>query len=783
VRRNVAKHYDAVFVDEYQDISGIQEAIIQAVHLGNTLFMVGDVKQSIYRFRLADPTLFIQKYDAFSLAEDAQERRILLTDNFRSRRNILDAVNLVFSNAMRKEVTEIAYDRDAMLHPGIKTSGDPPVCLHIIRKEGETGDDSGQLSRGYLYEARLAARILSGLAGQPLRGSDGTERPLRYRDMVILMRNVSGRAPMIAQALTDSGIPVYSDADARYFDLPEIADMLNIMRVLDNPCQDTALLSALRCPCFGFTSEELARIRIAHKEKDSFFYEAFFAQDGLDGHVTSAAGTLKKWRYMSQHIPMEDFVWQLLAETGLYTRAGALPGGELRRANLLLLCERAQSDTALEGLHAFLTEADKARASDDTRSAKALGEGEDVVRIMTLHKAKGLEFPVVILMEIAREFRMASENDDLLADREAGLAMRYVDSGARITRITAAGRALACKKAREQRAEEARLLYVGMTRARERLYMLGSPRYPEAAAGRWALPPGDYAAGAAASMLDWVGQGIREGLSSRENNLFKAGNGSIWDIAWHDASEFDLEFKPPAAAQIPVIEGEPSEAVARNLAYKPVLTYATVKTSVTAIAKKGLRTQEDEEETAEDKRHNKLLDTPPRRCPKYLSGENTRAVDRGVATHKALCALPLADLRGLSGAGLMAAVKGALSLMENREVLSPEQGKSVRADWLCVFLESPLGRRLLAASLVKREWGFVLGEKNTIIQGVIDCCFMEDGEWVLMDYKTDKISLEEIKELYHVQMSWYARALREITKIPVKDVLLVSLRTGGAIKV
>jgi ATP-dependent helicase/nuclease subunit A len=783
VRGDVAKQYSAVFVDEYQDISAIQEAVIQAVHLGNTLFMVGDVKQSIYRFRQADPTLFLKKYDTFSQAEEARERRILLTDNFRSRRNILDAVNLIFSNAMRRDVTEIAYDRDAMLSGGGQSAGDPPVSLHIISKDGETGEDRGQLSGGYLYEARLAARIIAGLVGQPLRGRDGVEHPLKYRDMVILLRNVSGRAPMIAQALTDSGIPVYSDADDQYFNLPEIADMLNIMRVLDNPLQDTALLSALRCPCFGFTSEELARVRIAHKEKDSYFYTAFFALDGKDAHVSDTACTLKKWRYMAQHIPMEDFVRLLLAETGLFSRAGALPGGELRQANLLLLCERAQSETAREGLHAFLKEADKSRVSDDTRSAKTLGEGEDVVRVMTLHKSKGLEFPVVILMEMARAFKTPSENEPLLADREAGLALRYVDSVRRVAHRTVAGRALACKKAREQRAEEARLLYVGMTRARERLYLLGSPRYPAAAAGRWALPPGDYAAGSAESMLDWVGQGIWPGLASRKDNVFKADNGSVWDIAWHDASEFDLAFKVPPAAVMPDIQGEPREDVARALAYKPVHTYHTIKTSVTAIGKKGPRTREDEEETAEDKRRNKLLNIAPRRCPEYLAGEDIRAVDRGVATHKALCALPLAAVRGLSGSGLLQAVEDALEIMEKDKVLLPEQKVAVRADWLCAFLTSSAGKRLLAASVVKREWGFVLRNEGSVIQGVIDCCFMEYGEWVLMDYKTDRLSLNEIKERYQTQMSWYARALQAITGARVKDAMLIALRTGGEITV
>ena len=785
VRKEAAGQFDALFVDEYQDISGIQEAIINAVHQGNSLFMVGDIKQSIYRFRLADPALFMRKYESYSRDEKANERKIVLTENFRSRGNILSAVNDVFRNAMRRTVTEIEYDNDAMLRPGRETSNDPPVSLHIIEKQVDEGEnETGELSKGYLYEAQVAVRIISDLLNKKIRGQDGSEHRLQYRDMVILLRNVSGRAPQIARVLTDNGIPVFSDADAQYFDLPEVADMLNILRIIDNPLQDIPLLSILRCPCFRFTNEELACIRLSYAEEKSFFYEAFFSLNGKDEHVTRTIQTLDKWRFLSNHLTVEELMWKLLSESGIYTCAGALPGGDLRRANLRLLCERAQSETALEGVHAFLGEVETARMSDDTRSAKTLGEQEDVVRIMTLHKSKGLEFPVVILMELAREFRMPSDKENLLLDAEVGMAMKFIDEKTRIMHETAAGRAIALKKAREQRAEEARLLYVGMTRAREYLCLLASPRHMDSAEARWAFPSGDYAAGTARSMLDWIGQSLCEGLALRRDTRVTGENGSWFDIFRHDASSFKQTPPPVQRAEMPDIQGPPREDIARILSRKVLPASAPVKTSVTAMMKKRLRTEEDMIETPDDKRHAFLSEAFPPPRPRFLTDARFLAVDRGTATHKALCALPLDVLRGISGEELRSAVSSALSRLADKGVLLPAEKEAVREEWVYTFLDSPLGRQMLSARAVKREWPFVLRtEEGTIVQGVIDCCFLDDGAWILCDYKTDNLGANEIRERYGGQVSFYARALREITGKPVKKVILYALRAGIEIEV
>ncbi len=752
-RRAVAARFDVIFVDEYQDISGAQEAILSRAHLGNMLFMVGDVKQSIYRFRLADPTLFMRKLRAYSPEDGAPRYRLSLQQNFRSRANILLAVNHVFSHAMRADATEIAYDDEAALVPG--RGGDPGAAVLLrVMLPGEDGEP------GFLREAREAAKIIKALSGE-----------YRFRDMAILLRNASGRAPRIAKVLQDEGIPVYSDADAEFFDLPEITDMLSILRVLENPMQDVPLLCALRSPAFSFTAEELSRVRLASPPKRSF-YDALTGypmadETPLSRKVARALATLSDWRFLSRNMPPESLLYRLLDETDIYARAGALPGGESRRANLRLLCERAQGESSL---HDFLCDVDTARRNDDGKSAKTLSESENVVRVMTLHKSKGLEFPVVLLMELAREFRMP-EGGELLQCDEDGLALKFVDAERRVTRQTVACKALQLKKARALRAEEARLLYVGMTRARERLILLASPKSAEKTAARWALPMSAYAAGSAESMLDWIGQSLQAHCVFGEDARFRTENGSVWDAGFcaPEAHEMEISGRAP---RLPSAEGEIPAYISARMAGRHAAGKGFRKTSVTALVR-GLQTAE--EETAEDKRRAFRLDRPLPERPAYqLAGEGAAltAAERGTATHKALsqCDIHQED------------IVSQISALRLRGMLSDAEADAAQPAWIARYFHSPLGERMRAAKTVRREWAFnYLAEDGLLLQGVVDCCFLEDGAWVLVDYKTDDAPADALRQRYARQLSWYAKALAGITGKPVRERYLYALRTGEAI--
>ncbi|MBR0227724.1 MAG: UvrD-helicase domain-containing protein [Clostridia bacterium] len=767
VRNAVAESFDALFIDEYQDVSGIQEAILRRLHEGqkNLLFMVGDVKQSIYRFRLADPTLFLEKYRQYSLDEKAEERKILLQQNFRSDENVLLSVNEVFVHAMREKETEIAYDEAAMLRPGGGQPLGAPVEIHLIAAQEEGEGEGTELTQGYRYEAAFVAkRIKELMRFATVREGEGS-RPLRFRDIALLLRYASGRAPYIARALQLEGIPVYSDADAQFFDLPEVVDLMNLLRVIDNPLQDIPLLSALRCPCFGFTEEELARVRLVGRAPGTPFYAAFedalTEESPLGDKARSAWDKLAWWRFLSGSLTVDQLIWRVLEESGLYMRAGALPEGELRQANLRLLAERAQGESALEGLGAFLRETGRLHGSDDGKAAKTLGENEDVVRILTLHKSKGLEFPVVFLLEMARSFRKGG-GSLIRLHAHHGMALQYIDGERRVTRETCAFNALGGVGEKEARAEEARLLYVGMTRARERLILVGSPRRLDAALEKWSRPATAYAAGAAGCMLDWVMQS----LGGFHNGEYIGKNGSVWRMHMEKAEDLSA---PAVARVIPpvlALDAPPDEftqaRMTRQLPVNPPL-----KTSVTAIAKT-LREDKDAWESPADKR--RLPEEAPK--PAFLTEQRLTAAQRGTITHRVLGQIDYALIR-------QGKLTQALNELQKQGVLTDAERAAVRAHWLTGFFSSPLGQRALAAREVHREWSFNLkGDKGSMIQGVIDLCFMENGRWVLADYKTDAAGEDELLRRYALQLRWYARALSQITGVPVGEILIFSLRAG-----
>ena len=782
IRQEAAKQFDYIFVDEYQDVSGIQEAIVNLLHIEqvNTLFLVGDVKQSIYRFRLADPTLFLQKYDTFSMDAQSPKRKILLSANFRSAENVLLATNHVFSHAMRRDETEIEYDENAMLRPGGIQEKGAEVELCILRRDAPDGEE-GEMPKGYLCEGmHIARRIRDLMQNHTLPSQDGiSRRPIRYKDIVILLRNASGRASLIAKLLEKEGIPVYSDADGQYFDLPEVRDMTSLLRCIVNPYEDMALLSALRCPCFHFTEEELSRIRLTLQGRGVPFHQAFLTalsqETQLGEKCRKAMDLMEHWRFLSRILPLDTFIWRLMEESALYLKAGAHEDGEVRRANLRLFAERAQGENAHLSVAEFLTALEDARRSGDKTSAKTLGESEDVVRIMTLHKSKGLEFPIVFLMELARPFRTEGENTLLRMDAALGCALRYIDGENRLTRESYAMNALQVKSQRQHRAEEARLLYVGMTRAKHRLIMTGSPKNFEKTVS--SRENSAFRAGSATCMLDWIVDAL--GTPALQEGLYTAPNGSRWMITFPQAEKLEAAMDQASYTAPQTDDAPPSDEVFRLLSRKnPVLP--VLKTSVTALAHQMLPQSEEEEETPKVKRQIPVF-LPPEK-PLFLQETHSlTGAERGSVIHKALGLADLADCReGRIGEALDQLIDAHVFPPQESSVLSSPSARAA----IEAFYLSPLGVRLLKSPRVHREWSFTLSlhtGEGEFVQGTIDLCFTEQDGWVLCDYKTDALTEDELIARYQKQLHLYALALKQITGMPVREIYLYSLHLKKAL--
>lgn len=779
--------YDHIFVDECQDVSAVQDAILQAIHGENScLFMVGDVKQSIYRFRLADPTLFLQRMRSFSDEENARERRIFLQKNFRSRAGVLDATNRVFRKTMKADVTELDYLPEDELIPGRETADDPPVEIHLLNtKDQEEINDLA--AESYVVVQRIKFLLTQ-------RFQDGGSlRPYQYRDMVILLPKVAHTGPALAELLEKQGVPVYFDGAESYFGLPEIRTMTGLLSVLDNPMQDVPLLSTLKMTPFSLTDQELADIRLCKTGRDVPFYVAFreaCQQDSPIGQRCRAiADTLGEWRFQAECMPLKDFVWYLLRESGFYATCGALPEGPVRQANLRLLCQRAREyeDNGGATLSGFLKQIDVQQQAGDSRSAKLLGEGENLVRIMTIHKSKGLEFPVVFCMQMNGKMHL-NRRSGLKMHSKLGVCLPYVNRSLNIRRDTMGEEAFDIQRQLDEKAERARLLYVGMTRARERLILIGCATEQEKSL--WKMPASAYRIWCATSMLDWVMQTVNDEVSTGYQQASNPFAIRVWNDFAQQAVEKNRLIHSLGNWLKSMVSVQPVDELGIQWSEAPKANAAPLKTSVSSLAKKQVLgdplplSAEDEE--AEDKRQPEEIISPLRLSelparPAFLEEKHLTGAERGTIVHRVLALVELPPLRQSLADGLWQ----ELHRLQEWGCLTREESDIISHKSLMTFFQSDLGKRLLASSNVHREWSFNLRlAGDTLLQGVIDCAFQEDGGWVLLDYKTDRIGDEAaFIQRYQMQLAWYALALERITGQPVREMWLYALSLGKAFPV
>lgn len=844
------ERFEEILVDEYQDSNMVQELILSMISRkepdNQNLFMVGDVKQSIYRFRQAKPELFLEKYNRYG--DSGRERRILLYKNFRSRGEVLDAANYLFKGIMSKNLGELEYDDNeklntgadyAALDDGSKILGGP-VEVHIINsakieedtivESDEDPENEGLVEEEDLdsvqLEARMAAkRIIELVGGGSFVVYDknlNDYRLVEYRDIVILMRSVASSAPVYQEELFKKGIPVYADTGSGYFEAIEVQTMMSLLQVIDNPMQDIPLLAVLRSPIASFTPEELMDIRMADSRMS--FYEALkMKADSKDDSMSKKALEFLKgleiWRKKSLTMSISQFIWYLYTNTGYYAYAGAMPGGVQRQANLRILFERARQyeETSFKGLFNFINFINKIKkSSGDMGSAKTLGENENVVRIMSIHKSKGLEFPVVIVSGLGKKFNLRDLESKILFHHELGFGPDFVDSRMRFSYPTIVKQALKKKMKLESYSEEMRILYVAFTRAKEKLIITGTVGNMEKAFARWSegvntcgnkVP--EYQILKGNNFLDWICPVL---LKHRDSSKFResAGikevlpsgiieDGSKWEITFVDRKDIlmdDTELGEAAVGSADARHEETGkyvEEIRRRLDYEYPYRMSSklpAKLSVTELKRMYGSVLDDE--------YTQHIFVPSLvKKPSFLEGKvQLTAAEKGTMTHLVMQHVDL------DKSPTIEYVKSLVEYMVSGDFITREQASCVNTGRIVRFFESPLGERMLKAKSVKREVPFYIEIKGTevykdlpedlyggegiILQGIIDCWFEEEDGIVLIDYKTDYVPEGKshiIKEKYGVQIEYYTKALEKMTGKPVKEKYIYLFYNGEILKI
>ncbi len=799
----MSERYLEVMVDEYQDTNQVQNCIFDALARGGrSLFTVGDVKQSIYRFRLADPTIFLEQYRRYPDAAEAEEgepRRILLSQNFRSRKEVLDAANFVFSAIMSREMGEVEYGEAERLYFGAAYLPPREDCLtefHLLLPPQDDGE--AEKVPAALLEARMAAdRIASLLSeGFPVTDEDSGElRPCRAEDIVILMRSPGPRLRHYARALMERGIPCATQENEDFFSSMEVAVMCSLLEILDNPRQDVPLIAVLRSPLAGFSPDRLALIRGRHPEGD--FYEALaaFGEEDCEEFLTRLADLRSLARDMSVH----RLIWRIYNQWNVLGVFGAMSGGGRRRENLVALYEHAKSfeSAGYKGLFAFVTHLRRLLESGE-QPVTASGASSGGVQIMSIHKSKGLEFPIVLLTDLGKRFNRADLQTPVLVHPRLGLGPLYIDLDRRIRYPTIAREAVSGLVSRESRSEEMRVLYVGMTRAKEKLILTASMP----AAGRRmkelgalsALPVPAETVDGGRSMAEWIllpllrrweAAPLRD-LAGQEAEDFSFTEDTSWQVFLHeDAPGICLpagtEAGGNSAADAPAL---PVNREALDFVY-PYAAACTAPTKITATQLKG---REKDREIVQE-----TIQPYVRRdfsAPRFLSGRRPlTGAERGTATHLVMQHLPLKEDTD---------VGAVVEDLAARRFLTREQAEAVDQEAVRRFLASPLASELRKADRVEREFRFSLlmpGEKyfpeldggeEVLLQGVVDLFAVRDGGVTVVDFKTDYVTEDTLPEKiahYRPQLEAYSAALERILELPVKHRILYFFCAGQAVEV
>lgn len=795
--RELSSHYVEILVDEYQDINEAQDMIFRAISADeNNLFTVGDVKQSIYRFRQAMPEIFLRRRSTTHSFESGKyPLGITLGSNFRSRVGVTSCVNYIFRQLMSTEAGELEYDDSEALNAAAKyPERDTPDCeLHVVTDKGNRADTLEAQAR---YVAKYIERTVR--EGKMLVTKGGALHPASYGDFCILLRTAKNVSSVYANALSERGIPVFSPETGGFFEAAEISFILSLLRVLDNPVQDIPLAAVMLSPLFGFSAGELADIRASAKERlEAGETEPLYRSVAVSADEGSkkAAAFLKKiesLRRLSLTLSAGELVRRVCEETGFDAIVGAMPDGERRRLNVGLLCDYAEKYEAAGnlGLSGFIRFIDKvARTSGDLATAARPSENADIVRIMTVHQSKGLEFPICILADMQHAFNERDNTESVLISSSAGLGMKRRTEDGISVYDTASRRATVITSERMGRSEEMRVLYVALTRAKENLVMVTSVPNPEKGLAKVAVECG-------------IGERANPFAVLRMNNFSDL---VLTALMRHPAAD---ELRKLSGVDVPIFLSE-KDRFKLKVVVSDSESFMTESANEQKIAAKPVFFNEVQARLDYSDPRSVLSSVPAKRAasdgserginreyfassrPAFMSSGGLTPAQRGTATHK--------FMQFSNYAAARAGIESELARLVDGGFLSEDEGKAVNIGAAKRFFMSPLAERIFASDNVMREKKFAslfpakffypeltgeAAEEKIVVQGIADCVFVEDGELVIVDYKTDTgVDAEALLDRYSAQLEIYREALSQALGMPVKETLLYSFFMNSTVKV
>lgn len=774
IARELSKRYTEIMVDEFQDVNAVQDLICRLISKDeNNLFMVGDVKQSIYRFRLADPTIFLEKYHDFEPANRArtgEPRKILLSENFRSRDCVLSSANRVFEAIMSEKLGELEYDKQARLNCGADYYDPNYECKTEVLvvpepDKSDDDDDSGKLRLEAIAVGRKIQRLMR--AGAKVQGAEGM-RPLKYSDIALLMRSVNKVRAIYSTVFMELGIPLLDSVGESFFKTPEISAMVSMLAIIDNPQQDIALISVLRSNFFGFSPDELAQIRATNRQDT--FYNALVEAAETNEKYAEFIEKLEKLRLLASDLPTDELLSRIYSETDAVMLLSAMQGGEQKCRNIMQLLEyskKFESD-GFRGVFKFVAMLRRLaeRGEEPNMPSVAVVDG---VSIMSIHKSKGLEFPYVFVCDTGRGFNKSDMYKTVLVHGELGISSKIIDTVKGMEYASLSRRSIANKMLFEMLSEEMRVLYVAMTRAKERLFISCSMKNPMKKIEKWSelsLPIAPKILEKANSLSQWVLQ-----VALNRPDEFE-----VIVVSEHDdivrVEEAVIAKNKSTPELVELIKSR------QQFSYK-FENSADIPSKLTATELKKLEQPEENTE-----RLIKLTYKNTFRLPELGGERELTAAEKGTATHVVMQYIDFAKTKTLEQ------IENEIARLRLEGYIDKRQSLAVNAKSILTFFSSELGARLERADAVYRELPFSLlckasdyyaSEENEeiLLQGVLDCCIEENGKICIIDYKTDRVSRDRLAELvktYEPQVRAYAMAMSRIMQKEVSETILFFLR-------